>query len=183
LLGAVTRLVPQKGIDLLAAVMPEILDTTNAAFALLGNGDPELERALKERQARAPNRVSFTCGYDEALAHRIVAGSDVLLVPSRYEPCGLTQMYALRFGTIPVVRATGGLADTIKHFDAGRGTGNGSVFEHADPAGLAWGIGQALAWYADRQVWSGLMRNAMAEDFSWQRRVGEYVAMYERVLS
>jgi starch synthase len=91
-------------------------------------------------------------------------------------------MYALRFGTIPVVRATGGLADTIEHFNPAQGTGNGSVFAHADAQGLAWGIGQALAWFADEAVWATLMRNAMAADFSWQRRVGQYVAMYERLL-
>jgi starch synthase len=182
LIGAVTRLVPQKGIDLLAALLPNLLETTDAEFAVLGTGDPDLERELGEIAARFPARVSVTCSYDEPLAHRILAGSDILLVPSRYEPCGLTQMYALRFGTIPVVRATGGLADTIEHFNPAQGTGNGSVFAHADAQGLAWGIGQALAWFADEAVWATLMRNAMAADFSWQRRVGQYVAMYERLL-
>lgn len=182
LIGAVTRLVPQKGIDLLAALLPSLLETTNAAFAVLGSGDPDLERELGAFAARFPARVSVTCRYDEPLAHRILAGSDILLVPSRYEPCGLTQMYALRFGTIPVVRATGGLADTIHHFDPAQGTGNGSVFEHADTQGLAWGIGQALAWFADEPLWASLMRNAMAADFSWHRQVGQYRAVYERVL-
>jgi starch synthase len=182
LIGAVTRLVPQKGIDLLAALLPSLLETTDAAFAVLGTGDPDLERVLAETAARSPARVSVTCRYDEPLAHRILAGSDILLVPSRYEPCGLTQMYALRFGTIPVVRATGGLADTIEHFNPAQGTGNGSVFQHANVQGLAWGIGQALAWFADEAVWATLMRNAMAADFSWQRRVRQYVALYERVL-
>jgi starch synthase len=180
-IGVVTRLVAQKGIDLLVALLPELLEQSNAAFALLGAGDPELEEALTGFAADAPERVSFTRGYDEALAHRILAGSDIVLVPSRYEPCGLTQMYALRFGTIPVVRATGGLADTVQHFDPGSGVGNGSVFEHADSQGLAWGISEALAWFADESAWRNIVRNAMAADYSWDHQVGEYLAAYRRL--
>jgi starch synthase len=183
LLGVVTRLVPQKGIDLLATLLPDLLERSPASFALLGSGDPELERTLRAIADRAPTRVSFTRGYDEALAHRILAGSDIVLVPSRYEPCGLTQMYALRFGSIPVVRATGGLADTVRHFDPASSRGNGAVFEHADPQGLRWGITEALRWFADKPVWARLVANAMAADFSWDRQVPEYVAAYERLVS
>ena len=98
------------------------------------------------------------------------------------EPCGLTQMYALRFGSIPVVRATGGLADTVQHFDPASGRGNGSVFEHADTQGLAWGIAEACRWFADEPTWARLGANAMACDFSWDRQVPEYVAAYERLV-
>src|SRR5262249_23678426 len=106
------------------------------------------------------------------------AGSDVFLVPSRYEPCGLTQMYALRYGTIPVVRATGGLADTIAQFDPASGAGNGSVFRDADPGGLLWGVRSAFGWFDDAAAWSRLIRNAMAADFSWRKQVAPYEELY-----
>jgi starch synthase len=183
LLGVVARLVPQKGIDLLATLLPDLLDRSRARFALLGSGDPELESTLAALAERAPSRISFTRGHDEPLAHRILAGSDIVLVPSRYEPCGLTQMYALRYGSIPVVRATGGLADTVQHFDPGSGRGNGSVFEHADAHGLAWGIAEACRWFADAPTWAKVVANAMAADFSWDHQVPEYVAAYKRALS
>jgi starch synthase len=182
LIGVVTRLFWQKGIDLITAVLPTLLERSDARFALLGSGDPALEAALTQAAAEAPERVSFTRGYNEGLAHRILAGSDITLVPSRYEPCGLTQLYALRFGTIPVVRATGGLADTVQHFDPAGGTGNGSVFEDADAQGLIWGVEQALGWYASPAAWARVVANAMAADFSWRRQVGQYVAAYKRLL-
>ena len=121
---------------------------------MLGNGDAPLTADLRRFAEAYPQRVSFTEGYDEGLAHEIFAGCDLTVVPSRYEPCGLTQMYALRYGTIPVVRATGGLADTIQHFDAATGIGNGSVFRDADQQGVLWGMRTALAWYDDRAAWS-----------------------------
>ena len=126
--------------------------------------------------------MSFIEGYDERLAHEIFAGSDLTIVPSRYEPCGLTQMYALRYGTIPVVRATGGLADTIQHFDAATGSGNGSVFRDADRQGVLWGVRTALAWFDDRAAWSHLIRNAMAADFSWPKQVPHYEELYRSLL-
>ncbi|HEU4617414.1 MAG TPA: glycogen synthase [Gammaproteobacteria bacterium] len=183
LIGCVTRLVWQKGIDVLAAALPALLDATAARFALLGSGEPELETALADLARRHPARIAFRRGYDEGLAHRILAGSDFVLVPSRYEPCGLTQLYALRYGTIPIVRATGGLADSVRHFDASAGTGNGSVFEHADVGGILWGVTTALGWYADAEAWRTLVDNAMAADFSWAHQAPEYEALYERMLS
>jgi starch synthase len=184
LIGVVTRLVSQKGIDLLAAALPGLLpEDPRASFAVLGSGDATLEQALAGFAERQPARFSFTRGYDEALAHRILAGSDIVLVPSRYEPCGLTQLYALRYGSIPVVRSTGGLADTVQHFDPASGMGNGSVFEHADPQGLSWGIGQALDWFDDDSIWQRLIDNAMAADFSWRRQVGKYVEAYRQVVA
>ncbi len=181
LVGAVTRLVWQKGIDLLAAALPDLLERSNARFALLGSGEAGLEQALRDLAARHPERIAFRRGYDEALAHRILAGGDFVLVPSRYEPCGLTQLYALRYGTIPIVRATGGLADTVKHFDPAAGTGNGSVFEDADLGGILWGVSTALAWYGEPGAWARLMDNAMAADFSWAHQAPEYEALYARL--
>ena len=178
LIGVVTRLAEQKGVDLLSAVLPTLLAESRANFALLGSGEEPLARALRGFAADHPERMSFTEGYDETLAHQIFAASDLTLVPSRYEPCGLTQMYALRYGTIPVVRATGGLADTIQHFDPARGTGNGSVFLDADPGGLLWGVRCALAWFDDRVAWSQLIANAMAADFSWKKQVPLYEELY-----
>lgn len=178
LLGVVSRLVTQKGIDLLAAVLPVLLAETRASFVILGSGDDGVAVELERFAAEQPRRVSFTDGYDEPLAHQIFAGSDLFLVPSRYEPCGLTQMYALRYGTIPVVRATGGLADTITHFDPATGAGNGSVFRDADPGGLLWGIRSALAWFDQPDAWARLIANAMAADFSWREQVKPYEALY-----
>ena len=182
LLGVVSRLAAQKGIDLVAAVLPELLATTRASFVCLGSGDAVLATALRALADANPRRVAFVEGYDEALAHAILAGADVALVPSRYEPCGLTQMYALRYGTIPVVRATGGLADTIQHFDPATGVGNGSVFRDADVGGLSWGLRTALGWFDDRTTWTRLVTNAMAADFSWHNQVPHYEELYRSLL-
>ena len=182
LVGVVSRLVAQKGIDLLAAIMPTLLQQTNASFSLLGNGDAAIAAELRRLVDVHRTRVSFVEGYDEQLAHEIFAGSDLTVVPSRYEPCGLTQMYALRYGSIPVVRATGGLADTIRHFDPATGIGNGSVFKDADPQGVLWGIRTALGWFADGDTWSRLVRNAMAADFSWPLQVPHYEELYRSIL-
>ncbi|HUO68030.1 MAG TPA: glycogen synthase GlgA [Gammaproteobacteria bacterium] len=178
LLGVVSRLAPQKGVDLVAAVLPELLATTRASFVCLGSGDAVLATALRALADASPQRVAFVEGYDESLAHAILAGADIALVPSRYEPCGLTQMYALRYGTIPVVRATGGLADTIQHFDPATGAGNGSVFRDADAEGLLWGIRSALSWFDDPAAWARVTANAMAADFSWRNQTGQYETLY-----
>ncbi len=182
LVGLVSRLVHQKGVDLLIDALPELLARTRAGFAVLGSGDAVLERALEGLADAHPGRVAFRNGYDEPLAHRIFAGADLFVVPSRYEPCGLTQMYALRYGTIPVVRRTGGLADTVLHFDPASGRGNGSVFEHADPQGLIWALERAIEWFDDAAAWPRLVRNAMRADFSWARQVGAYEEAYRRLI-
>jgi starch synthase len=149
---------------------------------VLGTGDAAISAELRGLVDAYRTRVAFIEGYDEALAHEIFAGSDLTVVPSRYEPCGLTQMYALRYGSIPVVRATGGLADTIQHFDAASGVGNGSVFNDADPQGVSWGVRTALGWYADEDNWSQLVRNAMAADFSWPQQIPHYEELYRSLL-
>jgi starch synthase len=122
--------------------------------------------------------VVFRAGHDEPLAHLIEAGSDMFLMPSRYEPCGLNQMYSLRYGTIPIVRRTGGLADSVKHFDPATGQGTGCVFNDYDAPAVRWGVGTALDWFADQKTWRRLMQNAMAEDFSWGRQALEYERVY-----
>jgi starch synthase len=182
LVGVVSRLAEQKGIDLLAAALPTLIADTPAEFVLLGSGDAPFAAELRRLSAAHPTRLSFTEGHDEKLAHEILAGSDLTVMPSRYEPCGLTQMYALRYGTIPVVRSTGGLADTVRHFDAATGLGNGSVFRDADPQGVLWAVRTALQWYADAAVWPRLVRNAMAADFSWRNQVPRYEELYHSLL-
>jgi starch synthase len=182
LIGVVTRLAAQKGVDLIAAAIPALLAETTARVAVLGSGEAALAAELRRLAAGAPARVAFQDAYDESLAHGIFAGADLTLVPSRYEPCGLTQMYALRYGTIPVVRATGGLADTVRHFDPATGEGNGSVFRDPDPQGLLWGVRTALAWFEDRSLWARLVENAMASDFSWRTQAPHYEELYRSVL-
>ena len=181
-IGVVSRLVDQKGVDLLPSVIPPLLQDTPAKFTLLGAGDAAIAAELRGIADTHRTRVSFIEGYDEQLAHEIFAGADLTVVPSRYEPCGLTQMYALRYGTIPVVRATGGLADTIQHFDPATGLGNGSVFLDADPQGVLWGVRTALGWFADSDVWSHLIQNAMAADFSWPLQVPLYEKLYRSLV-
>lgn len=181
LIGAVSRLFEQKGIDVLADALPDLLVRTRARFAILGSGDTDLETALTAAAKAHPDRVAFRCGYDEALAHRIIAGSDFLVVPSRYEPCGLTQLYAMRYGTVPIVRKTGGLADTVRRYDPGTGEGTGSVFDDADVAGLTRGVTTALEWYASPRDWERLRRNATGRDFSWSRQIEEYERLYRRI--
>jgi starch synthase len=178
LVGVVSRITWQKGIDLLARALPRLLAETDAAFVVLGTGDADVTASLRATAAAAPGRFAFVEGYDEPLAHQIFAGSDLLAIPSRYEPCGLTQLYALRYGTIPVVRRTGGLADTVHTFDPATGTGNGSVFDAPEPEALTAAIRLALEWYAEPRAWSALLANAMKADFSWAHQAGEYEALY-----
>ena len=125
--------------------------------------------------------VGFRAGYDEALAHLMEAGSDMFLMPSRYEPCGLNQMYSLRYGTIPIVHKTGGLADSVQHFDPASGVGTGCVFNDFDIGAISWALHTALDWYAKPALWQRLIRNAMAQDYSWTRQIGEYEALYRRL--
>ena len=182
LVGMVTRLAEQKGIDLLFEALPGVLQERDFAMAVLGSGDRQYVEFFDALQRRFPSRVAFRSGYDEALAHLIEAGSDMFLMPSRYEPCGLNQMYSLRYGTIPIVRKTGGLADSVQHFDPVRGWGTGCVFNDYDAPAVKWAVGTALDWYGDPKTWQRLMQNAMAQDFSWTRQIGNYDSMYRALL-
>lgn len=181
LLGLVSRLVWQKGIDLLDGAFDHLLDAGRVALAAVGSGDPAIESLLRSLERRFPGRVAFSRGYDEPLAHWIEAGADAFLMPSRYEPCGLNQLYSLRYGTVPIVRRTGGLADSVRHFDPATGEGTGIVFNDADVAAVRWAVETAVAWHADPALWQRLVRNGMRQDFSWQRQVGEYLRLYERL--
>jgi len=178
LIGMVSRLVLQKGIDLLVAVLPGLLREQDVGCVVLGTGESAYTDQLRALALDWPDRLAFIEAYDEGMAHRILAGSDILVIPSRYEPCGLTQLYALRYGTVPVVRQTGGLADTIRQFDPATGAGNGSVFKQASARGLRWGLSTALDWYRDPNAWNQIVLNGMREDFSWQHRGRDYEALY-----
>jgi starch synthase len=182
LIGMVTRLAEQKGIDLLFDALPRLLQERDFGLLVLGSGDPPYVAFFEGLARRFPGRVAFRNGYDESLAHLIEAGSDMFLMPSRYEPCGLNQMYSLRYGTIPVVRKTGGLADSVQHFDPGTGIGTGCVFNDYDAPAVRWAIGTALDWYDVPKSWQQLMQNAMAQDFSWTRQVAEYDSLYRDLL-
>jgi starch synthase len=182
LVGIVSRLVAQKGFELLRECLPPLVAAGKAQLAVLGSGDAALEIFFTSLQDAHPQAVHFHRGYSEELAHWIEAGSDMFLMPSRYEPCGLNQMYSLRYGTVPIVRRTGGLADTVQHFDTVTGRGTGVVFDHFDGIGMAWALEYALGLYQQRGNWRRLVQNAMAQDFSWQRQVGEYNALYQRLV-
>ncbi len=178
LMGIVSRLTVQKGFDLLFDTLPEILATRDLAFVALGSGDWHYEQFFSGLQHRFPDRVVFHRGYHDELAHLIEGASDMFLMPSMYEPCGLNQMYSLKYGTIPIVRRTGGLADSVQMWDSATRRGTGIVFNDFDAGGIRWAIHTALDLYKDRDAWLQMMRNGMAQDFSWERQAGEYVAMY-----
>jgi starch synthase len=178
LVGMVTRLAEQKGIDLLFDALPVLLRERDFGFLILGSGDDRYAAFFDDLQRRFKGRVVFRSGYDEPLAHLIEAGSDMFLMPSRYEPCGLNQMYSLRYGTIPIVRKTGGLADSVRHFDPSTGRGTGCVFNDYDAPAVRWGVGTALDWFADQTTWRRLMHNAMTEDFSWRSQTLKYEQVY-----
>lgn len=185
LLAHIGRLVAQKGIDLLLECLPQVL-AGEAQLVLLGSGEPELEARLQALQARHPDQIGLRLGYDEALAHRIEAGADMFVMPSRFEPCGLNQLYSLRYGTLPVVRRTGGLADTVIDADAtarAAGTATGFVFTETTPAALAEALRRALQLYPQTQAWKQLVQTAMRQDFSWKRSAGQYLELYETALA
>jgi starch synthase len=181
-IGIVSRLAWQKGFDLCADVLPAMLARRDAQLVVLGSGEGRYEELFTRLARQFPRKASFHKGFSEPLAHLIEAGSDMFLVPSRYEPCGLNQMYSLAYGTVPIVHATGGLADTVRNWDARTGQGNGFSFEHFDASGLAWALGYALETWNHRGQWARLQQNGMADDFSWTRRVRAYEEIYRAVL-
>ena len=176
--GIVTRLTRQKGIDLLFDTLPEVLAADAIRFVALGSGETHYERFMHSLQERFPGRAVFYSGYSEELAHLIEASSDVFLMPSMYEPCGLNQMYSLRYGTVPIVRRTGGLADSVRHYDPRTGEGTGIVFNDYDPGGVRWALATACEWFGDPEAWRRLVLNGMREDFSWEKQVVEYERLY-----
>ncbi len=181
-LGIVSRLVWQKGFDLLGAVLPDLLRRHGFQLVVLGSGEPPLEELFKHLQSQFPRQVCFYNGFRDPLAHLIEAGADMFLMPSRYEPCGLNQMYSLRYGTVPIVHRTGGLADTVTQWNPRTGQGTGFAFEHFDEAGARWGVEAALATYRDRRQWNRLVQNGMAQDFSWEKQSKLYELVYDRLV-
>ena len=182
LIGIVSRLAWQKGFDLCFDAIPALLAQRDVQLVVLGSGEHRYEEFFARLARLAPHKVAFKNAFSEPLAHQIEAGSDLFLMPSRYEPCGLNQMYSLAYGTPPIVHATGGLADTVRLYNPRTGRGNGFVFEHFDARGLKWALGHALECWGDRQSWRRLQRNGMSEDFSWKRRVVEYENIYRKLI-
>ena len=177
LLGMISRLDNQKGFDLLVKKLDEIL-ALKVGLIVLGSGDELIQRAIKKAAERHPGRVGFEISFNEPLAHRIMAGADIFLIPSRYEPCGITQMYALKYGTIPEVRATGGLNDTIVQYDPKTGEGNGFKFGPYKLAAMVTAIRKAVNFFQDSSAWKRLMANGMKADFSWNRSAQSYLEIY-----
>lgn len=182
LIGMVTRLADQKGFDLVAAGLPRLIQQTRAQLAVLGTGEPQYHELLRSWASRHPDRIAIRLTFDAALAQRIYAGSDLFLMPSRFEPCGLGQLIGLRYGSIPVVRATGGLADTIQDADAHPDTGNGFVFDAYDPDAMFDAIQRASHHFQDPDAWQRLMKRAMACDFSWRESARHYEDLYQKIV-
>ncbi len=177
-LGIVSRFADQKGFDLIARIARELLQE-DVLVAVLGTGERRYEELFRALASDFPGRVGAVIAYDNRLAHLVEAGSDIFLMPSRYEPCGLNQIYSLRYGTVPVVRATGGLDDTIESFDLEHGTGTGFKFTEYSGGALLHAIRQALHHFSDDGVWKRIQLNGMAKDFSWNTSAAEYAKLYE----
>jgi starch synthase len=181
LFGSINRLVEQKGVDIQLGALEEML-SGKLQFVLLGAGATPFERGYRNLAQRYPSKVAVRFGYDQALAHRIEAACDFFLMPSRFEPCGLNQMYSLRYGTIPIVRVTGGLDDTVTDVSEDPGTADGIKFMEYSSRALAKSIRKALALYAEPAVLEHYRLNGMAVDFSWDRTAQEYTRLYQRIL-
>ncbi|HMB69050.1 MAG TPA: glycosyltransferase, partial [bacterium] len=175
-------LASQKGIKLLPESLPPVLASRDLRLVVLGSGEEQHERFFQELEEAFPGKVRFWRGFHAELAHRIEAGCDFFLMPSLYEPCGLNQMYSRIYGTVPIVRKTGGLADTVELFDPETGEGSGIVFDHATPQGVRWGLEAALDLYDHPESWRKLVENTMDCDFSWERQVARYEEAYSRIV-
>ncbi|MGQ9470882.1 MAG: glycogen synthase GlgA [Candidatus Aminicenantales bacterium] len=181
LFGMVSRLADQKGLDLVVASLEELF-SLGLNLVILGQGDQKYHDLLSAEQQRRKGRLGVKLAFDEALAHLIIAGCDFFLIPSRFEPCGLTQMYSLLYGTIPVVRSTGGLADTVEEFDSVSRRGNGFKFNEYSGAALVAAVQKALQVYAQAELRQRLIQNAMAADFSWEKSARQYLGLYEKII-
>lgn len=179
-LGIVSRFAAQKGFDLIAQVMDRLAREEMIVVAL-GTGDKQYEEMFQRLNRQFPDKIAVRIAYDNVLAHKIEAGADMFLMPSRYEPCGLNQIYSLKYGTVPIVRATGGLDDTVEPWDARSGKGTGFKFLEYTGEALLGAIKTALVAFRDQSSWQVLMRNGMSKDFSWNASAGEYVKIYDRV--
>jgi starch synthase len=182
MIGMINRLVDQKGLDIMAEIM-DYVSLFDIQFVLLGTGEEKYENMFKKLGEKYPEKYSINLKFDVVLAQKIYASADMFLMPSRYEPCGLGQMYSLRYGTIPIVRYTGGLADTVKEYNPETKEGNGFGFENYDSAYLLKAIAKALYYYNEKEHWTALIKNAMTTDLSWDNSAKEYVKLYQRAKS
>ena len=183
LFGLISRLVEQKGIDLILDCLQDMVDMP-LQLVLLGSGDKSVEQKLLNFARLYPKKISVTIGYNEALAHQIEAGVDIFLMPSRFEPCGLNQMYSQRYGTIPIVRETGGLADTIEDAlpkSLANNTATGISFKQASPGALLEAIKRTILLFNDKKSWKKIQIAAMEKDFSWENSAKQYLALYEEI--
>jgi starch synthase len=179
--GMISRLTSQKGFDLLQKILEPMMER-ELQLVLLGSGELRYEDFFTTAAARFPEKIAVRMGFDEALAHRIEAGADIFLMPSLYEPCGLNQMFSLKYGTIPIVRAVGGLKDTVIDYDAEPDKSTGFVFDNYEPQALWEKIEKALSVYSENRSWNALMHRAMRMDFSWDRSAEAYGNVYEQLL-
>jgi starch synthase len=180
-IGIVSRFATQKGFDLVQQIAGQLSDR-DVAVVVLGSGEPIYEKFFRDWAFWHQGNVAVQIRYDDALAHKIEAGSDIFLMPSRYEPCGLNQIYSLKYGTVPVVRATGGLDDTIEEWNPEQGSGTGFKFKGVRAEGLQAAIDSALAAFENREGWKRLMLNGMARDYGWAQPAREYAAVYEEAV-
>jgi starch synthase len=176
-IGIISRLADQKGFDLIDMIMDDLM-RMHVQLVVLGTGEKKYHDLFEKAARKNPGKVGVALRFDDELAHLIEAGSDMFLMPSRYEPCGLNQIYSLRYGTVPVVRATGGLDDTITEFHQSTGTGTGFKFDRYDRGELLKAVQRAVAVFADTNAWHKLMRHGMAQDFSWETSAKKYVQVY-----
>jgi starch synthase len=182
IIGMIARLDEQKGIDIIIGAIPEILVSAKARFIFLGRGKDYYEEALQQLEAKYPDNVRAFITYDNIKAHLLYAGADIFLMPSLWEPCGLGQMIAMRYGTVPVVRSTGGLADTVQNLDSDLSHGSGFVFKDYSARALAFAVRKAVAAYSNKPAWEEAIRRVMAEDFSWAGPAEKYEALYQKAL-
>lgn len=183
LMCVISRLASQKGLDLILAALPEILEM-GVQMAILGNGDPQLEEAYRHAAFASPEQVAVHIGFDETRSHQFLAGADVILMPSRYEPCGLTQLYGMRYGTIPIVHRVGGLADTVDDcvcVEQQWQSGTGFCFDHFDPAAFVYALQRCVAVFKNAMSWQKLQQQAMAQRYSWVAAAEKYLAIYESI--
>ena len=180
IVGMVSRMVDQKGLDLIAAVAADLASLA-ATFVVVGTGEAKYQGMWTRLAQARPDRVGVFIGFDERRAHLVEAGADIFLMPSRFEPCGLNQMYSMRYGTVPVVRAVGGLVDTVRPYNPRNGQGTGFLFSEYEPAAMLAALGRALAAFGNKKIWTRLQKNGMRADFSWDRSAAEYVKMYRRI--
>lgn len=180
-IGIISRLVDQKGFDLIACIFNELI-ALDLQIVVLGSGEPRYEEMFRNASAKYPGKVSANIRYDATLAQRIYAGSDMFLMPSLFEPCGLGQLFSLRYGTVPIVRETGGLNDTIKSYNEDTGEGNGFSFSNYNAHDMLWTIRRTLEIYKLKDKWTDLVKQCMKQDFSWRKSAEDYSELYERVL-